>query len=196
MGSVTLVADQPVRVGDFCKVGDTVGTVEQIGMRSTRIRTNDRTIVTIPNGEFSSLKIENYAHRDRFWFHPILTLRYETTPDQIRFLLVQLRSVLISHPKVDPDPARVRFIELGAHSLNIEIFAYIHASDYSGFLEIKEDLFLRMMDVVEASGTGFAFPSQTLYVARDKGISGEKALEAEEKVRKWCEAEGSVEPKV
>lgn len=196
VGSVTLIADQPVRVGDFCKVGDTIGTIEQIGMRSTRIRTNDRTIVTIPNGEFSSLKIENYAHRDRFWFHPILTLRYETTPDQIRFLLVQLRSALISHPKVDPDPARVRFIELGAHSLNIEIFAYIHANDYSGFLEIKEDLFLRMMDVVEASGTGFAFPSQTLYVALDKGISGEKALEAEEKVREWREAEESVDPKV
>src|SRR5690606_23005857 len=87
VGSVTLITDQPIRVGDFCSVAGTTGTIEKIGMRSTRIRTLDRTVVTIPNGEFSSSKIENYAHRDRFWFHPVIGLRYETTPDQIRYLL-------------------------------------------------------------------------------------------------------------
>lgn len=178
VGSVTLIADQPVRVGDFCKVGDTVGTVEQIGMRSTRIRTNDRTIVTIPNGEFSSQKIENYTHRDRFWFHPVFNFRYETTPAQIRYLLAELRAVMLANPKVDPDPARIRFIELGPHSLNLEIFAYVLASNYNEFLEIKEDLLLRMMDVVEASGAEFAFPSQTLYMARDMYTSKEKQQEA------------------
>ena len=188
VGSVTLIADQPVRVGDFCKVGDTVGTVEQIGMRSTRIRTLDRTIVTIPNGDFSSQRIENYAHRDNFWFHPKFGLRFETTPEQIRYLLVELRTILYAHPKVDSEPARVRFVEIGADSLNLEIFAYVHAGDFSEFLEIKEDLMLRMMDVIEASGTGFAFPSQTLYLARDKGVSDEKTKEAEERVRKWREA--------
>ena len=119
-------------------------------MRSTRIRTLDRTIVTVPNGEFSSLQIENYSHRDRFWFHPALALRYETTPDQIRYLLVELRSMLYAHPRVDPDPARVRFLGLGADSLNIEIFSYVHADDYSEFLEIQEDLTLRIMDIVRA----------------------------------------------
>ena len=188
VGSVTLIADQPVRVGDFCKVGDTIGTVEQIGMRSTRIRTLNRTIVTIPNGEFSSLRIENFAHRDRFWFHPIFKLRYETTPEQIRFLLVELRSVLYSHPRIDPDPARVRFIEFGEHSLNIEIFAYVYAKDFSEFLEIQEDLYLRMMDIIKASGTGFAFPSQTLYMARDTGPSEEKTKTTEEQVRQWRES--------
>ena len=187
VGSVTLIADQPIRVGDFCKAGDTVGTVESIGMRSTRIRTLDRTIVTIPNGEFSSIKIENYAHRDRFRFSPVLNFRYETTPDQMRFLLVELRSILYAHPMVSPDPARIRFIELGATSLNVEIFSFILAKSFDEFLEVKEDLLLRMMDVVEASGTGFAFPSQTLYLARDKGISEEKARNAEEKVREWRE---------
>jgi MscS family membrane protein len=188
VGSVTLIADQPIRVGDFCKAGDTVGTVEQIGMRSTRIRTLDRTVVTIPNGEFSSTKIENYAHRDRFRFYSIFNLRYETTPDQMRFVLVELRAILYAHPKVDPDPARVRFIELASASLNVEIFAYIHAKDFNQFLEIREDLLLRMMEVVEASGTGFAFPSQTLYLARDKGLSKEKTSETVEKVRKWKES--------
>ena len=117
----------------------------------------------------------------------MLTLRYETTPEQIRFLLVELRSILYAHPKVDPNPALVRFIELGSASLNIEVFEYVHARNFDGFLEIQEDLLLRMMDVVEASGTGFAFPFQTLYLARDQGISEEKAQQAEEKVRKWRE---------
>ena len=185
VGSVTLVTDQPVRVGDFCKVGDTKGTIEQIGMRSTRIRTLDRTIVTIPNGQFSSEKIENFAHRDRFWFHPILDLRYETTPDQIRFLLVELRSILYAHPKVDNSDARVRFTGLGAASLNLEIFAYVNAINYAEFLGVREDLLLRMMDKVGESGTDFAFPSQTLYFAKDKGLSKEKTHQAEEKVQEW-----------
>jgi MscS family membrane protein len=188
VGSVTLIADQPVRVGDFCKIGDVVGTVEQIGMRSTRIRTLDRTVITIPNGELSSSKIENFAHRDRFRFHTTFGLRFETTPDQIRYLLVELRSILYAHPQVDPDPARIRFREIASDSLNLEIFAFVHAKDTNQFLEIQEDLFLRMMDVIETSGTGFAFPSQTIYIARDKGVSEDKAKEAHAKVQQWREA--------
>ncbi|HET8753362.1 MAG TPA: mechanosensitive ion channel domain-containing protein [Salinimicrobium sp.] len=189
VGSVTLITDQPIRVGDFCKVGDTVGTVEQIGMRSTRIRTLQRTIVTIPNGEFSSTRIENYAHRDRFLFNPILELRYETTPDQVRFLLVELREMLYAHPMVNPDPARVRFIGFGTAALNVEFFAYINASNFDEYLEVKEDVLLRIMDIVALSGTDFAFPSQTLYFAKDKGVSPEKAVAAEERVKKWRENE-------
>lgn len=188
VGSVTLVADQPVRVGDFCKVGDIVGTVESIGMRSTRIRTLNRTIVTIPNGEFSSAKIENYAHRDRFLFNPVFNLRYETSPDQIRYLLVEIRSVLYSHPKVIPETARVRFIGFGDASVDLEVYAYINSGNFDDFLEVREDLLLRVMDVIEASGTGFAFPSQTIYFARDGGLSEERSREAEDKVKQWREA--------
>ncbi|MCY2688020.1 mechanosensitive ion channel family protein [Salinimicrobium sp. TH3] len=187
VGSVTLITDQPIRVGDFCKVGDTVGTVEKVGMRSTRIRTLARTVVTIPNGEFSSSKIENYAHRDKFWFNTVIGLRYETTPDQIRYLLVELRTILYAHPIVTSDTTRVRFIELGSDSINIEIFTYIKVSTYDEYLEVKEDLLLRIMDVVGESGTGFAFPSQTIYFGKDAGLSKEKSKTAEEKVRQWKE---------
>ncbi|MDT0647788.1 mechanosensitive ion channel family protein [Zunongwangia sp. F260] len=187
VGSVTVISDQPVRVGDFCKVGNTIGTVERIGMRSTRIRTLARTVVTIPNGQFSSENIENYAHRDQFWFQTVLSLRYETTPDQIRYLLVELRAVLYAHPMVSPEPARVRFIELGADSINLEVFAYVTVKTFDEFLEVREDLLLQLMDVVEKSGTGFAFPSQTIYFAKDQGLSQEKSRTAEEKVRKWKE---------
>ena len=185
VGSVTVITDQPIRVGDFCMVGGTKGTVEKIGMRSTRIRTLERTVVTIPNGEFSSSKIENYALRDRFLYNPVFALRYESTPDQIRYLLVELRAILFSHPMVLQDPARVRFVELGSDSINISIFAYLDVRTFDDYLEVKEDLLLRMMDVVNESGTGFAFPSQTLYFAKDQGLSKEKGEKAEERVREW-----------
>lgn len=195
VGSVTLIADRPLRVGDFCKIGETIGTVEAIGMRSTSVRTLDRTVVTIPNGELSSTRIENYAHREKFRLFTTFQMRYETTADQMRYLLVELRKVLYAHQKVDPEPARVRFAEYGAASLNVEIFAYLLAKDFNDFVEIREDVLLRMMDVVEKSGSGFAFPSQTIYLARDKGLSQEKTTQAEETVRKWRENEEMSIPK-
>ncbi len=187
VGSITIIADQPLRVGDFCKVDNIAGTVEQIGMRSTRIRTVNRTIVIVPNGQLAALKIENFAFRDRLLFNPTLQLRYETTPDQIRYVLAELRSVLRNHPKVNPDPARVRFVALGENSLDLAVFAYINTSDFNEFLGIQEDLILQMMDVVDGSGSGFAFPSQTLYMGKDKTMSEEKTREAERKVREWRE---------
>ncbi|MCF8478664.1 MAG: mechanosensitive ion channel family protein [Pseudolabrys sp.] len=183
IGSLTLTADGPTRMGDFCKVGDTLGTVEEIAMRATRIRTLDRTVLTVPNGELSALQIENFTQRDRFWFHPVLNLRYETSPDQMRHVLQSLRAMLTEHPKVDNATMRVRLISLGAHSLDIEVFAYVIAWDFVGFLEIQEELLLKCMEVVEASGTGFAFPSQTLYLGRDTGLDESKTRAAEEAVR-------------
>ncbi|QNL51682.1 mechanosensitive ion channel family protein [Olivibacter sp. SDN3] len=188
VGSVTLIVDQPIRVGDFCKVGEIVGTVERIGMRSTNIRTLNRTIVTIPNGEFSSLQIENFAHRERFWFHPFFHLPYETTTDQIRFLLVELRAVLYAHPLVNPLPARVRLVELTRDAYVLEIFAYINAVDFDQFLEVQEDLYLRMLDVIATSGTQLARPAQTVHVAEENKFSPEKAAEVKEQVQQWQES--------
>ena len=185
VGSLTVIFDQPVRVGDYCQVGEIAGTIEQIGMRSTRIRTLDRTIVTIPNGDFSAQKIENYALRDMFRYRHILGLRYETSPNQIRYLLVELRKIFYAHPRVNDDPARVRFLGFGAFSLDIEIFAYVHANDYSEFLEVQEDLNLRVFDVVNASGSGFAFPSQTIYMTQDQGLDKAKTKTAEKQVKDW-----------
>ena len=183
VGSITIIADQPLRVGDFCKVDGTVGTVEQIGIRSTRLRTPNRTIVVIPNGQLAALKIENFAFRDRLLFNPTLGLRYETTPDQIRYVLVQLRSLLQNHPKVDPNPARVRFTGLGDNALNVEIFAYISTTDFNEFLAVQEELVLRIMDILDETGTGIAFPSQTVYVGSDSTQSEEKVKQAEAKGR-------------
>lgn len=170
VGSLTLVTDQPMRVGDFCKFGETMGTIEDIGMRSTRIRTLDRTLITVPNGTLAALPIENFSRRDKFWYHPTLDLRYETTPDQLRTLMASMREMLLDHPKVD-SPGRVRMIGFGPNSLKVEIFSYVHAMDVDEFLEVQEELSLRLMELVEEAGTGFALASQTLYLARDRALS-------------------------
>lgn len=187
VGGLSVVFDQPVSVGDFCKFGDTVGTVENIGIRSTRIRTLGRTIVTIPNADFSSRLIENYAKRDKFLFKTTIGLRYETTSDQMRYILVELRKILYAHPKVDLNPARVRFLGYGSDSLQVEIFAYVLVPDWSAFLGVQEDINFRIAKVIEDSGTGFAFPSQTIYLSKDKGLSETNRKTAESKVKSWIE---------
>ena len=117
---ITLYVDQPVRVGAFCRFGGTVGTVEEVGLHSTRVRTLDRTVVTVPNAEFSSLQIENFVRRDRIWYHPTIHLHYETTPDQNRYILVEVHRMLYAHPKVDPASAHIRLVGFGDCSLTLE----------------------------------------------------------------------------
>ena len=187
LGSMELVGDRPVAVGDFCRFGDKVGTVEDIGLRSVRIRTLDRTLVTVPNSSFASLQLENFAERDRIRFYTVLGLRYETTAEQLRFVLVELKKLLVAHPKVHPDPARIRFIGFGAYSLDLEIFSYVETADWAEFLAIREDLLLRIMEIVESTGSGFAFPSQTLYLGGDDGLDESRSRAAEAQIRDWRE---------
>lgn len=189
VGSVTLIADQPVRVGDFCKVGDVVGTVEQIGMRSTQIRTNDRTVVTIPNGEFASLKIENFTHRDKFLFAPSFYFKLDTTPDQIRYLLVEMRAVLYAHPKVDAIPARIRFVGVSKDGLKFEVFSYINAVDFDMFLSVQEDVYLYLLNVINKSGTELARPAQNIYMQPASDGDAAKKSEVAQSVKKWKEAD-------
>jgi MscS family membrane protein len=186
-GGIMIISDQPIRVGDFCRAGEHMGTVENIGLRSTRIRTLNRSIVAVPNGQLALMSLENYAMRDKIWFHHTLQLRYETTADQLRYILAEIRKMLYEHPKVESASARVRFIEFGKSSLDLEVFAYVLETKYEPYLHIQEDLLLRIMDIIEASGSGFAFPSQTTYVARDSGLDAEKSQKAAETVHQWRE---------
>ena len=159
-GGVAVVSDRPVAVGDFCKFGDRVGTVEDIGLRSTRIRTLDRTLVSIPNAEFSSIVLENFSQRDKVWFHPTLNLRRDTRPDQVRKILEDIRRILTENPKAEVGTLPVRFIGAGPYSLDVEVFAYIRTSDYDEFLNIQQNLLLRIMDAISAVGTALALPTQ------------------------------------
>ncbi len=183
IAGLVLFADKPVRIGDTCQFGEHRGTVEQIGLRSTRIRGVDRTVISIPNSEFAKLRLVNFTRRDKILLRTQLGLRYETTGDQLRHVLAGLRGMLAAHSRIDHESIRVRFIGYGAYSLDIEIHALAKTSDWPTFLAIQEDVLLRVMDVVNDSGCGFAFPSQTHYVATDTGVDAEIRERAEEKVR-------------
>ena len=185
IGSLILYANKPVRVGDFCRYGDQIGTVESIGALATRIRSLERSIVTVPNAEFSEMKIDNFSMRDQRLLKSVLQLRYETTSEQLRYILARLRQLLLGHPKVTPVPARVRFIGYGAYSKDLEVFAYLDCQDHDTFLAIQEDILLRMEDIVNEAGSGFAFPSQTTYITRDKGVDARRQGTAEAEVDKW-----------
>jgi len=187
IGSLILFANKPVKPGDFCRYGDQIGTVEHIGLLSTRIRSLERTIVTVPNAELSEIKLENYAMRDQRLLKTVLQLRYETTPEQMRYILAKLREMLLRHPKVSPDPARVRFVGYGAYSKDVEVFAYLLCQDQNTFLAIQEDVLLRIEDIVNEAGSGFAFPSQTAYLSRDKGLDPGRGDRAKARVQQWRE---------
>lgn len=126
-GGVAVITDRPVAVGDFCRFGDLVGTVEDVGLRSTRIRTLNRTIVTVPNAEFSAMTLENFSKRDKMWFHFTLNLRRDTRPGQVRSLLQSITRALKEHPKVEIGALPVRFVGVGTYSLDLEVFAYSDA---------------------------------------------------------------------
>jgi MscS family membrane protein len=185
IGGIILFLDKPVNVGDICCFGDQIGFVESIGLRTTRVRKYEDTIVSIPNAEFSQMQLENLSARERTLFQVILALRYETTAEQLRYVLTKLRKMLIGHPKVSPERLRVRFRRFGDTSLDIEVFAYIRTSDYPEYWAIREDLNLRIMDIVKEAGTGFAFPSQTTYFSKDTGLDAEKSRGAEAQVEDW-----------
>ncbi len=185
LGGMMIATDEPLRVGDFCRIGDQMGTVEDIGLRSTRIRTLSRTVVAVPNGQLAVENVENFSLRDKFWFRHLIGVRYETSADQLRYALAEIRTMLYSHPKVERDGARIRFVGFGGSSLDLEIFAYVKATEMPDFLGIQEDLLLRIMDIIAQAGTGIAFPSQTTYLAKDTPLDSQKTEEAVTQVRQW-----------
>jgi MscS family membrane protein len=171
-GSVSVISDRPVSVGDFCRFGDRLGTVEDIGLRSTRLRTIDRTLVSVPNGQFSSMTLENFNRRDKMLFHVTLNLRRETTPDQVRAVLASITQIMKAEPKVEAGGLPVRFVGIGTYSLDLEIFIYVLTEDNDQFLSTQQDLLLRIMDAVHAAGTGLAIPTQANVTYAPSTFSG------------------------
>lgn len=168
IGGLSLFADKSLRVGDFCRCGTDEGTVEAIGIRSTWIRGEDRTLTTIPNAALSKMPVINFGRRDECLLQTVVGVRYETKPDQLRRLMDELRKMLLAHPELDHESVRVRLVGLGSSSLDIEVFVYVDTRERAQFMSVREDILLKIIDLVELCGTGLAFPSQTLYLARDQ----------------------------
>ena len=171
-GGVSLALDQPFRTGDFVKAGDLVGTVEALGLRSTRIRTLDRTLVTIPNGDLGDTRIESYAARDRMRLSCTIGLVYSTRAETLATIVEKLRQALRDHPKIWPDNIHVFVVAFGASSIDIEVMAWFHVADWSEFCAVRQEVLLSFMRVVEGAGSSFAFPTQTIHLEQEAPEAG------------------------
>jgi len=167
LGGISILGDQVIRVGETCRIGDKLGKVEDISLRSTTIRTLERTQLSVPNGQLANMNVENISRSDKSLFRTKLELRRETSADRLSVLLQEMRTMLIDHPEVDPEGTRVRFVGFGESSLEIEVYCHIRTTQLLAFLAIREDLLLRIMKLVAAAGIEFAIPSRSLYLSQD-----------------------------
>jgi MscS family membrane protein len=175
-GGVSVIFDRPVLVGDYCQFGGQAGTVEDIGLRSTRIRTNDRTVVTIPNSQFSTMNLENFSRRDRMWFHPTLSLRRDTSPEDIQAMMDAVAAILREHPMVDASGVPVRFTKITQLSFELEVFAYVLTADGNQYLKVQSELLLKILEAAAKLNVRFAVPfAESMSVPNDQAKSARES---------------------
>jgi MscS family membrane protein len=175
IGGVSLLMDKAVRTGDFCQIGNQVGTVEDIGLRSLKLRTLDQDLSVVPNGTLAQMQFQNMARRGKLLINQTFSLRIETTAEQLRLVLDRVQSMLDQHPAIEPGTCRVRVIRFVGAAFELELFAYGKTGNWTQFTLIRQDVILKIADIVEASGTRFAAPTRLTYQSRDAGIDASKA---------------------
>jgi len=161
-GGISIIMRETVRVGDSCRLADQIGTIEDIGLGSIRLRTLDRSVVSIPNAQLAQQNMENMSLRDKFWIHQTLRLSGDTSADQMRSILAGIEDTLSGHPAIESRTIRIRFIGFGHGSFTIEVFAYMVKPSYESFLQAQQESFLRIMDVISASGAVLASPAPVI----------------------------------
>jgi MscS family membrane protein len=163
MGALSIFSQAPIRVGDFCRYGTEMGVVEEIGLRTTRLRTLTNSVVSIPNSRIASVEIENLSYRTKIRYWPTLRLRYDTSSDQLRTIMDRIRETLAQHEMIDDEPLRVRFTDFDDDAVLIKIHSFVKTTNVEEFLEAAEDLNLRIMEIVRAAGTSFALPGRSIF---------------------------------
>lgn len=195
IGGISILTDKALQIGDACRIGDQRGTVEDIGLRSTKLRTEERTVVTIPNGTVANAVLENFRQRDKILFRQTVRLRYDLAPDHIRYALQELRATLKQNNRVEDASSRVRLLRFVDAGMDVEIYACILVRDYEEFLALQEGLLLDIADTLERTGAGVAFPVRPTVLARNVAIDPEKekaAKDAIEAARKSGQAGGQM----
>ena len=172
MGALTLFTQAPIRVGDLCRYGNIMGVVEDIGLRSTLIRTLTNTLVHIPNARIAHIEIENFSARTKIRFWPTLRIRYDTTPEQLRTVMANILEMLEQHESVHDEPLRVRFAEFDEDAILIKLHSFMKTTDFAESLEMGEDLNFRIMEIVHAAGVRFALPGKSIYMEGESAVSG------------------------
>jgi MscS family membrane protein len=186
IGAITLYTARPVSAGDFCRFGNITGTVEEIGLRSTLIRTLDRTMLIVPNSVFSSQEIENYSRRDRIRYFRRFRLQL-TGADQLRFILVELRKVLLAHPEVIQDTVSVRFENIQDSNAILRLDAGVDTTEFQEYLAVAEDINLRVVEIAQSAGAIFCGPGQLVQFSDVQPTSAEQLNNIEATLQEWRE---------
>jgi MscS family membrane protein len=166
-GGISILSDRVMRVGDLCRVGQTLGTVEDIGLRSTRIRTFERGLISVPNGSLATANVENLSARDKMRIFCTITLSYPTSREQMEAVLEQAGAMLREHPRVEKPTTWIRLAKLAPGGIELEMQAYVLTREYDEYTRVREDILLHIMNIVESCGTSLANSTQTVYLARE-----------------------------
>jgi MscS family membrane protein len=164
-GSFSLLADRTIRIGEWIVVNNVEGVVEDIGMRTTKIRSFDKSIITVPNHVIANSPIENFSRRGVRRIRMHIGLTYATTTEQITAIVDEIKTMLQTHEGIShKDTLLVNFESFGDSSLNIFVYTFTNTANWENYLQIKEDINLKIMKIVSKHGAGFAFPSHSLYI--------------------------------
>jgi MscS family membrane protein len=171
IGGVSLLMDKAVHAGDFCEIGGKLGTVEDIGLRSLKVRTLDQNLLVVPNSALAQMQFQNMKARPKLLISQNFSLRIETQAEQLRSVLEGVQRMLDEHPWVESG-ARIRVADVSSGAFNMELWAYIKIGDWAQFTGIRQDVLLKIADIVEASGTRFAAPTRLMYLSGDVPTDG------------------------
>lgn len=174
IGGVSLLMDKAVHVGNFCKIGTQVGTVEDIGLRSIKLRTLDQSLLVVPNGLLAQMQFENFGPRRKCLLNQHFSLRIETQVEQLRTVLDRVQNMLDQHPAIEAGTSRIRVADFAGAAFELELWAFVTTADWTEFTAIRQDVILKIAEIVEAAGTRFAAPTRLTYLSRESGNREEK----------------------
>ena len=175
IGGISLLMDKAVHVGNFCKIGNQLGTVEDVGLRSVKVRTLDQSLLVVPNGTLAQMQFENFGPRRKCLINQHFSLRIETQVEQLRFVLDRVQNMLNQEPTIETGTSRIRVANFAGAAFELELWAYVKTSDWAEFTAVRQDVVLKIAEIVEAAGTRFAAPTQLTYLSQDAGVDAEKA---------------------
>ncbi len=170
-GGFAILTDNIFKIGDWIKVGDVEGVVEDIGMRTTKIRAFDKRLVVMPNATIANSAVDNFSRRDRRRIVMRIGLTYSTTPEEMNSILKEIRQMLFEHPKIHKDPLFVYFDEFEDSALSLFFYLFTNTAVWEEYLKIKEDINLKIMKIIKKYNTDFAFPSQSIYFENELTFS-------------------------
>ena len=175
IGGASLLMDKAVEVGDLCQIGDRLGFVEDIGLRSLKLRTIDQKLLVVPNGLLAQMQFDNMTSRRKMLINQNFMLRIETQVEQLRYVLDRVQSMLNDHPGIEFGTSRVRLANCAGAAFELELFAYCKTGDIAEFTAIRQNVILKIAEIVEAAGTRFAPTTRLTYQSSDAGIDTDKA---------------------